>query len=115
MKLLVIAGLLLAGAATHFGQNNQVLNASPDKVTLSANWETRNGGLIELRGHVQITASPMIVSADEADYDPLTGDLEPRGHVRVTFGKLTPTLKIENSTPEDLPALAPPQTLPPPK
>jgi lipopolysaccharide assembly outer membrane protein LptD (OstA) len=104
MKLLVIAGLLSISTVVGFGQNKQTVNTSLDKITLLVESEIKDGGIIKLRGHVEVITGSRTVHADEADYNPLTGDLDPRGHVHINFKKVTPIMKVQNASPEDLPA-----------
>jgi lipopolysaccharide assembly outer membrane protein LptD (OstA) len=105
MKVLTIVGLALLFTGRGFCQGKQALNASPDKVTLLANNEIKTGGTLKLRGHVEISTGAITVYADEADYNPLTGDLDARGHVHINFKKATPSIKIQNGNPEDLPVM----------
>lgn len=110
MKLLATAGLLSISAVMGLGQNNEAATASSSgKITLPADRETNHGGIIELRGHVQVVSDSMTVSADEADYDPLMRDLQTSGHVHIAFKKLTPTVKLQDASPQDLPATIPPR------
>ena len=109
MKLLAIAALGSVFAVVGVGQRGQSLSASSSTIILRAENETKQGGSIKLRGHVEVIAGQITVSADEADYDPLSGSLETRGRVYVTFKGVTPAVKIENASPEDLPATAPPR------
>jgi lipopolysaccharide assembly outer membrane protein LptD (OstA) len=107
MRLLAIAGFIWISIVMGFGQKNQTLNASADKITLSAENETKDSGIFKLRGHVEVITGSMTVYADEADYNPLTGDLDAHGHIHVHFTKVTPSMKIQNASPEDLPATIP--------
>ncbi len=107
MKLLATAGFISICTVMGFGQNNQSRNSSPDKITLLAENETKDGGILKLRGHVEVITGSMTVYADEADYNALTGDLDAHGHVHINFGKVTPAMKVQNASPEDLPATIP--------
>jgi lipopolysaccharide assembly outer membrane protein LptD (OstA) len=107
VKLLAIAGFISVYGLMGFGQNNQSLNAPPDKITLLAENEIKDGGILKLRGHVEVITGSMTVHADEADYNALTGDLDAHGHVHINFRKVTPTIKVQNASPEDLPATIP--------
>ncbi len=46
-----------------------------------------NKEMMQLKGNVEIKTDTMTLTADEADYDPTTGEIAPRGTVRV---KLNP-------------------------
>jgi len=86
-----------------FGQKTKTLNVSPDKITLLAQNEIKDGGILRLRGHVEVITGSITVYADEADYNPLTGDLDARGHVHLNFKKVTPSVRIQSGSPEDVP------------
>jgi len=43
----------------------------------------RDNGIIQLKGSVEIKTDTMILTADEADYNTGTGEIEARGPVRV--------------------------------
>jgi lipopolysaccharide assembly outer membrane protein LptD (OstA) len=103
MKLLAIAGFVSLFPLIGFGQRHEALNAPPYNVTLLANSEIKGGGTLKLRGHVQVSSDSITIYADEADYNPLTGDVEARGHVHISLKKATPSIKIQNATPEDVP------------
>jgi lipopolysaccharide assembly outer membrane protein LptD (OstA) len=107
MKLLAIAGFLSISTVADFGQNKQSVNALPDKITLLAESEIKDGGILKFRGHVEVITGSMTVYADEADYDPSTGDFDAHGHVHINFKKVTPAMKVQNASPEDLSATSP--------
>lgn len=97
MKALILTALLLTSSALYAGQKD-----SADQVTLVAEQETRDSGIIKLRGHVQVITSSIIVYADEAEYSPLTGGLDARGHLRIDLKK-PPNVQVRDATPEDTP------------
>jgi lipopolysaccharide assembly outer membrane protein LptD (OstA) len=105
VKLLAVAGFISISTVIGFGQKPQTPNASPDKITLLAENEIKDGGIVKLRGHVEVITGSITVYADEADYNPLTGDLDARGHVHINCKKVTPSIKIQNESPEDLPLI----------
>ena len=43
--------------------------------------------IIELRGKAEVRAGCMLLTADEVDYHESSGEIEPRGHVRVKLGR----------------------------
>jgi LPS-assembly protein len=51
------------------------------EITVRADSQQKDKDTYHLRGHVQITYEDMRVTADEASYDDVTGDLMARGHV----------------------------------
>ncbi len=104
MRCLALAAIVSICASAVFGQEKQRPGAAADEITLMAQTEMKDGGTIKLRGHVQIISAGVTVFADEADYDPLTGDLQARGHVHIVFKRTTPIVKIQHPNPEDMPA-----------
>jgi lipopolysaccharide export system protein LptA len=86
-------------------QKDSIPLASSNQIALSADQETMDGLSMKLRGNVQITTNSLVVYADEADYNPITAGLEPRGHVRIFFKGATPHIKIQDSSPEDAPVI----------
>jgi lipopolysaccharide assembly outer membrane protein LptD (OstA) len=103
MKPLALA-LLAISPFVGLAQKDSIPFASPNQIALSADQEIKDGLGMKLRGNVQIKTNSLIVYADEADYNPITGELEPRGHVRVSFKNATPHIRIQDSSPEDAPA-----------
>jgi lipopolysaccharide assembly outer membrane protein LptD (OstA) len=97
LMLLVICSMLA------MPQEQSKSAPSANQIVLSAEQEITQGVNVKLRGHVQIETGSVIVSADEADYDPMTGQINPRGHVRVRLRNVMPQLKIEDSNPQDTP------------
>ena len=103
MKELAFTGVLFIALSAGVGQKERATAATPEKVALSAMSEINEGGTVKLRGHVQVITSSTTVYADEADYDPLTGQLDARGHVHIDLKNKQPSISIQNSTPEDMP------------
>lgn len=103
MSLIAISVLLLLSMNVGFGQKERTAATNPEQVTLLAEREIKDGGTLKLRGHVQVITSSTIFYADEADYNPLTGKLDARGHVHIEFKKVSPSVIIQNSAPEDVP------------
>jgi hypothetical protein len=52
-------------------------------VTFSAAEIRKNGSVYRLRGNVEIWTDAMMLRTDEADFHRDTGEIEPRGNVRV--------------------------------
>jgi hypothetical protein len=104
MRLLAITSFLLIAASIGFGQMERATVAAPDPIKLLAKSEVKEGGTLKVRGHVQVITSSTTVYADEADYNPLTGQLNARGHVHIDFRNAKPSITIQNSTPEDIQA-----------
>jgi lipopolysaccharide assembly outer membrane protein LptD (OstA) len=75
----------------------------PGQVRLSATQEIKDGGSFRLRGHVEIETGSVIIYTDEAEYDPMTGALNPYGHVHIKLKNATLQLKIQDSNPQDTP------------
>lgn len=100
---LAVTGLLIVWAGTGFGHRDRTVSAQPEQIKLVADYEVKQGGTLKLRGHVQVISAAVTVYADEADYNPLTGNIDARGNVRIDLKKVTPKITIQNSTPEDLP------------
>jgi len=107
MRWLIMPALVLISISSGLGQKAPETSGQPESVRLLADQETKDGGTLKLRGHVQVISAATIVYADDADYNPLTGELEARGHVHVSFKNARPKITIENATPEDLPVMAP--------
>ncbi len=103
MRLLAITALLSISASMGFGQKKPATPAKPEHITLMAEHEIKDGGTVKLRGHVQVITTSATIYADEADYNPLTGEVDARGHVRIDLKKGNPSITILNSTPEDVP------------
>src|SRR4051812_19074476 len=103
MKVFAIAAFTSLFTVVGLAQRSETPNTSPDKVTLLADSEIKTGGTVKLRGRVQVVTGSITLYADEADYNPLIGDLDARGHVHVTFKKVMPSIKIQNGNPEDMP------------
>jgi hypothetical protein len=103
MKLVAFVSLLGLGLLVFAKQDRQVPVPS-GQVMLWAQQEIRAGPLIRLRGNVHIATNSVSIEADEADYNPITGSLDPRGHVHVSLKNVSPHLKIQENSPEDLPA-----------
>ncbi len=101
MKLVAFVSLLALGFVVFARQDRP---APPDQVMLMAQQEIKDGALIRLRGHVHVLTSTVSIEADEADYNPISGSLDPRGHVHINLKNVTPHLKIQENNPEDLPA-----------
>lgn len=106
--LLVFTAFLSISATIVFGQKEHAISPKAEQITVLAEHEVRDGGTLKLRGHVQVVSPSTTVYADEADYNPLTGDVDARGHVHITF-KSKPSITIQNSTPEDMPATVSPK------
>ena len=107
MRWLIAPALVLISMGAGVGQKAPETSGQTEPVRLLADQETKDGGTLKLRGHVQVISATTIVYADEADYNPLAGELEARGHVHVAFKNARPKITIENATPEDLPVMAP--------
>jgi lipopolysaccharide assembly outer membrane protein LptD (OstA) len=108
MRLLALTAFLSISATVVFGQEEQTLSSKAAQITLLAEHEVRDGATLKLRGRVQVISASTTVYADEADYNPLTGDLNVRGHVHVSL-KSKPSITIQDSTPEDMPATISPK------
>lgn len=82
MFLIAIATFVLVCAAM---TGAQTINPSPEepKIQLTAENIERDGEMLRLRGRVVITGDSMQVRADEADYNPATGEADVRGSVRL--------------------------------
>jgi lipopolysaccharide assembly outer membrane protein LptD (OstA) len=104
MKTLALAMVALV-PCLGLAQKGSNLLPSPDQITLTADQELKDGLEMKLRGNVQITTGSVAIYADEADYNPLTGALDARGHVRVSFKNATPRIMIRDSNPEDMPVM----------
>ena len=102
MKRLLLLGALLACVPV-FAQD-QIRNSSRNDTTIyrvrgtyrvvgfenqlnitstNLEWVDRNAGLIRLTGNVEIRTKGIVMTADEADYHMGTGEIEPRGNVRL--------------------------------
>lgn len=108
MKLAASA-CLLAFAFLGFAKQRQTVHVPPNQVMLWAEREVKDGPLIRLRGHVQVRTGSITIEADEADYNPVTGSLDPRGHLHISLKNVTPHLKIQDNNPEDVPTTRPPR------
>lgn len=102
MRSLLFAFLFAAVTLNAADEQTSSTRVPADEVTLSALREVRAGGVIQLRGHVEVRTESVVIRADEADYDPMTGSLEARGHVQITLETAHPRLKVRDSNPEDL-------------
>lgn len=103
MKLIAFVSLLALGFLL-FARQDRPAPLPPDQAILTAQHEIKDGALIRLRGHVHVATGSVTIEADEADYNPITGSLDPRGHVHVSLKNVSPHLKIQENNPEDLPA-----------
>jgi len=56
--------------------------AAPGDVSLQANKQIVAGVVLQLKGQVEIVFDKLVIVADEADFNVVTGDLEARGNVR---------------------------------
>jgi lipopolysaccharide assembly outer membrane protein LptD (OstA) len=103
MRLLAVAAFLLSSVVTGSSQKKPATPAQPEEIRLLAESEIKADGTVKLRGHVEVISGSTTLYADEADYDPLTGSLNARGHVHIEFKKGTPSITIKNPSPEDVP------------
>jgi lipopolysaccharide assembly outer membrane protein LptD (OstA) len=88
--LLVVICLALLAQDQPFMLGN-FTHAVPDEILFQMQSDsvvpTTQEGISILRGHAKITTKLMTISADEMDYNTNTGEIKPRGNVRV---RLTP-------------------------
>jgi lipopolysaccharide assembly outer membrane protein LptD (OstA) len=102
MRLVAAAAFLSVLIPTGFSQKKVATPAKAEQVTLLAEREIKEAGTLKLRGHVQVVTPSTTIYADEVDYNPLAAEVDARGHVRIDLKKATPTITVQNSTPEDL-------------
>jgi lipopolysaccharide assembly outer membrane protein LptD (OstA) len=76
MKRLV---LILCVAALAFAQTP----LKHSEMLVHAIHQETNGVVLHLTGNVSIESDSMVLRADEADYDPDTQEIVPRGNVRI--------------------------------
>jgi len=84
MKLLLAIAIFCTPAGIFLGQSTTTTAASRN-LKLTAEHMTRKGEIIQLRGHVQITTDAVVIHADKADFNSSTGELQPRGNVRLNL------------------------------
>jgi lipopolysaccharide assembly outer membrane protein LptD (OstA) len=68
----------IGGTYRVVGFENQLIITSTN-----LEWIDHNTGLIRLTGKVEIRTKGTVLTADEADYHMGTGEIEPRGNVRL--------------------------------
>lgn len=105
MNPLLVA--LLASAFLNAPQQKPGLQAAADEVRLSAVHEIKGGDVIQLRGDVEIATTTVTIHADEADYNPLTGSVDARGHVQISLHNSRARLNVTDGNPEDLGVIPP--------
>jgi lipopolysaccharide assembly outer membrane protein LptD (OstA) len=104
MRLPAVIALFYMFPMVGSTQRQGAMPTHPEEISLLADHEVKEGGTLKLRDHVEIVTASATIYADEADYNPLTGEVDARGHVHITLKKAKPKVTIKNPYPEDLPA-----------
>jgi lipopolysaccharide assembly outer membrane protein LptD (OstA) len=111
MRLILLLGFLCICSFAAFSQTKPFYAEPTDDVSLQADQVTRTADLIvAMKGNVRVTMKGVTVYADEAEYNYVTGELTPSGHVRIKVkdsqsAKEQPVDPKENPT--DTPLLMP--------
>jgi lipopolysaccharide assembly outer membrane protein LptD (OstA) len=111
MRLILLLGFLCLCSFAVFSQTAPFYAEPTGDVRLEADQVTRTADLIvAMKGHVHVTMKGVIIDADEAEYNYVTGELTPSGHVRIKVrdsqsAKEQPVDPKENPT--DTPLLMP--------
>ena len=111
MRLTLLLGFLYVCAIAVFSQTAPFYAEPSTDVRLEADQVTRLADLsVAMKGHVHVTMKGVTIDADEAEYNYVTGELTPSGHVRIKVrdsqsAKEHPVDPKENPT--DTPLLMP--------
>jgi lipopolysaccharide assembly outer membrane protein LptD (OstA) len=102
MRLTLLLGFL---CICSFGQTSPFYAEPTDEVRLQAEQVTRTADLIvHMKGNVHVTMKGVTVYADEAEYNYVTGELTPQGHVRI---KVSQSAKEQPADPKENPTDTP--------
>jgi len=108
MRLILLLGFLCICSFAAFSQTKPFYAEPTDDVSLQADQVTRTADLIVvMKGNVHVTMKGVTVYADEAEYNYLTGELTPAGHVRIKMQDTSVAKDRPTDHPTDMPLRMP--------
>jgi lipopolysaccharide assembly outer membrane protein LptD (OstA) len=108
MRLISLLGFLCLCSIAVFSQTKPFFAEPTDDVSLQADQVARTADLIvAMKGNVHVTMKGVTVYADEAEYNYVTGELTPSGHVRIKIQDTSHVQDRPADHPADTPLLIP--------